>query len=74
MRHVVLLVAAYAALLTPTAAQEGCHASCEGACVPVISDVNCAGSSGNGPSYARGPVYVVGPDVHDVDHDGVGCD
>ena len=51
------------------AAQEGCHASYEGACVSIASDVDCAGGSGNGPAYVRGAVYVVGPDVYGVDLD-----
>jgi hypothetical protein len=36
------------------------------------SDVDCAGGSGNGPAYVRGPVYVVGPDVYGLDRDGDG--
>jgi hypothetical protein len=45
-------------------------------CVPVDSDVDCAGGRGNGPSYVRGPVKVVGTDVYglDRDGDGTGCD
>lgn len=45
-------------------------------CVPIDSDVDCAGGKGNGPSYVRGPVRVIGRDVYglDHDHDGVGCD
>jgi hypothetical protein len=76
MRHVVLLVVLHATTLTPASAQQGCHASYEGACVPVARDVDCAGGSGNGPAYVRGPVYVVGPDVYDLDRDGngVGCE
>ena len=56
-------------------AQE-CHPSYIGACVPVASDVDCAGGSGNGPEYVVGPVEVVGPDVYglDRDNDGVGCE
>jgi len=53
-----------------------CHPSYEGACVPVdVSDVDCAGGSGNGPYYV-GRVRVVGPDVYglDRDHDGIGCE
>ena len=53
------------------AAQE-CHPSYEGACVPIASDVDCAGGSGNGPAYVHGPVRVVGPDVYDLDRDGDG--
>jgi hypothetical protein len=45
-------------------------------CVPIASDVDCAGGSGNGPAYVRGPVNVIGIDIYrlDADHDGVGCD
>lgn len=45
-------------------------------CVPIDSDVDCAGGSGNGPSYADGPVSVIGRDVYDLDSDGDGiaCD
>ena len=27
-------------------------------CVPVASDVDCAGGSGNGPAYVQGPVTL----------------
>jgi endonuclease YncB( thermonuclease family) len=53
-----------------------CHASYRGACLdPNASDYDCAGGSGNGPSYT-GRVEVVGPDVFglDRDGDGVGCE
>ena len=40
--------------------------------MPISSDVDCAGGSGNGPEYVREPVYVVGPDVYDLDRDGDG--
>ena len=57
-------------------ASGGCDSNYEGACVPIDSDVDCAGGSGNGPSYVSGPVYVVGSDVYDLDRDGdgVACD
>lgn len=53
-----------------------CHSSYSGKCVPIASDVDCAGGSGNGPAYVRGPVRVVGPDVYrlDRDKDGWGCE
>lgn len=53
-----------------------CHSSYRGACVPIASDVDCAGGSGNGPAYARGPFEVVGPDVYglDADKDGIACE
>jgi len=45
-------------------------------CVPVASDVDCAGGSGNGPAYVQGPVTVIGTDIYglDRDGDGIGCD
>jgi hypothetical protein len=47
-----------------------------GGCVPIASDVDCAGGSGNGPAYVEGPVEVIGDDRYDLDRDGdgVGCD
>ncbi len=51
---------------------DDCHPSYAGVCVPIASDVDCAGGSGNGPAYARGPFRVVGPDVYDLDRDGDG--
>jgi resuscitation-promoting factor RpfB len=41
-------------------------------CVPVASDVDCAGGSGNGPVYVEGPVTVVGEDIYRLDRDGDG--
>ncbi|MCW3816310.1 hypothetical protein ONA91_17845 [Micromonospora sp. DR5-3] len=45
-------------------------------CVPIASDVDCAGGSGNGPAYVQGPVRVIGTDIYDLDRDGDGiaCD
>ncbi|MGC4850085.1 G5 domain-containing protein [Micromonospora sp. DT15] len=45
-------------------------------CVPIASDVDCAGGSGNGPAYVRGPIRVIGDDIYDLDRDGDGiaCD
>lgn len=56
--------------------QSGCDPNYAGACVPVASDVDCAGGKGNGPAYVRGPVTVVGSDIYglDNDHDGIGCE
>lgn len=53
----------------------GCDPNYSG-CVPVASDVDCAGGSGNGPAYATGPVTVIGSDVYELDRDGDGiaCD
>jgi resuscitation-promoting factor RpfB len=45
-------------------------------CVPIASDVDCAGGSGNGPAYVSGVVRVIGSDIYDLDrdNDGLGCD
>jgi hypothetical protein len=40
-------------------------------CLPPSSDYDCAGGSGNGPSYT-GLVYVTGSDPYDLDADGDG--
>ncbi len=54
----------------------GCDPNYSGACVPIASDVDCAGGSGNGPAYVQGPVTVIGSDIYDLDRDGDGiaCD
>lgn len=41
-------------------------------CVPIASDVDCAGGKGNGPAYVDGPVRVIGVDKYDLDKDGDG--
>lgn len=45
-------------------------------CVPIASDVDCAGGKGNGPKYVTGPVKVIGKDIYklDGDGDGIGCE
>lgn len=60
----------------PAPASGGCDPNYSGACVPIASDVDCAGGSGNGPAYVSGPVTVVGSDIYDLDRDGDGiaCD
>jgi len=55
----------------PAAAQD-CDVNYGGVCVPVASDVDCAGGSGNGPAYVSGPVYVIGTDIYGLDRDGDG--
>lgn len=54
----------------------GCDPNYSVACVPVASDVDCAGGSGDGPAYVQGPVHIVGTDIYDLDRDGDGiaCD
>ncbi|HEX6747703.1 MAG TPA: hypothetical protein VF092_10470 [Longimicrobium sp.] len=59
----------------PIARGEECDPNYE-PCVPIDSDVDCAGGRGNGPSYVAGPVRVIGRDIYDLDRDGDGwgCD
>jgi hypothetical protein len=54
---------------------DGCDPNYTG-CVPIASDVDCEGGSGNGPAYVAGPVEVIGSDIYrlDADHDGIGCE
>lgn len=61
--------------LTEAPSDDGCDPNYSG-CVPIDTDVDCAGGSGNGPSYADGPVDVIGEDIYDLDadDDGVGCE
>ena len=58
------------------AAGGNCDSNYTGACVPIASDVDCAGGGGNGPAYVQGPVTVVGTDIYDLDRDGdgIGCE
>ena len=51
-------------------AQSNCDPNYTG-CVPIASDVDCAGGSGNGPAYT-GTVRVIGSDIYDLDRDGNG--
>jgi len=61
---------------TTTQSESSCDPNYSGACVPIASDVDCAGGSGNGPAYVKGPVNVIGKDIYDLDRDGngVGCE
>lgn len=53
-----------------------CDPNHGGGCVPVASDVDCGGGSGNGPVYIHEQVTVIGSDIYglDSDGDGIGCD
>jgi hypothetical protein len=70
-----LATAAAAPVPAPQQISNGCDPN-YGGCVPIDSDVDCAGGSGNGPSYISGPVRVIGNDIYGLDRDGngVGCD
>ena len=41
-------------------------------CVPIASDVDCAGWRGNWPEYVRWPIRVIWRDIYDLDRDGDG--
>ena len=69
--RISLLAAFLFGVLPAAQAQSGCHPSYE-PCVPIASDVDCAGGNGNGPVYVRGPIRVVGPDTYRLDRDGDG--
>lgn len=57
--------------IAPSApATQSCDPNYTG-CVPIASDVDCAGGSGNGPAYT-GRVRVIGRDIYDLDRDGDG--
>lgn len=58
------------------ASSRRCDPNYAGGCVPIATDVDCGGGSGNGPAYVYGTVRVVGSDIYDLDRDGdgYGCD
>jgi Staphylococcal nuclease homologue len=65
-----------AAIAPPAAPGGSCHPSYT-PCVPIDEDVDCAGGSGDGPSYVQGPIRIIGPDVYRLDgndKDGIGCE
>ncbi len=53
----------------------GCDPNYSG-CVPIASDVDCAGGDGDGPAYVSGPIRVIGRDIYhlDGDGDGIACE
>lgn len=62
--------------VAPAPLAQSCDPNYSGACVPIASDVDCGGGSGNGPEYVYGVVTVVGSDIYDLDRDGngLGCE
>lgn len=72
----VTSVGTYVAPAVQQRQASSCDPNYSGACVPIASDVDCAGGSGNGPAYVAGPVNVIGSDIYglDRDSDGVGCE
>lgn len=72
-----LLAAALVAIAAVPAQARRCDPAYKGACLrPDVSDYDCAGGSGNGPYYVRGPIRVVGDDHYrlDADGDGIACE
>jgi len=76
IREVVTRAAVTRVVAVGTKTPSQCDPNYTGACVPIASDVDCAGGSGDGPAYVQGPVRVVGTDIYglDRDGDGIGCD
>jgi hypothetical protein len=83
MRKVISLsvVVAGLAILAPADAsavtKRKCDPNYSGRCLkPNVTDYDCAGGSGNGPYYVKGPFRVVGRDHYrlDADHDGIACE
>lgn len=56
----------------PVVEASGCDPNYAEACVPIDSDVDCAGGGGNGPSYFDGVARVVGTDIYELDRNGDG--
>jgi len=60
-----------------TATKRNCDPAYPDVCLPDgIGDFDCAGGSGNGPNYVKGPIRVLSPDPFrlDADHNGWGCE
>lgn len=53
--------------IASSAQAAGCDPSYGGACVPIASDVDCAGGNSNGPEYVSGSVYIIGRDIYELD-------
>ncbi len=76
VREVVTREPVAQVIVIGTKQAQQCDPNYAGACVPIASDVDCAGGGGNGPAYVQGPVRVVGTDIYglDRDDDGIGCE
>ena len=71
LKRVAISIAVLFLSALPGAAED-CDPNYSGACVPIASDVDCAGGNGNGPAYVSGPVFVIGRDIYKLDRDGDG--
>lgn len=76
IRTVIVRAPVTRVIAVGTKETQQCDPNYSGACVPIASDVDCAGGSGNGPAYVQGPVQVVRTDIYglDSDGDGIGCE
>ena len=76
IRTVIVKAPVTRVIAVGTKETQQCDPNYSGACVPIASDVDCAGGSGNGPAYVQGTVQVVGTDIYglDRDRDGIGCE
>jgi hypothetical protein len=73
----LLAAVAVAVVAAPSANAQRCDPAYKGVCLkPNVSDYDCAGGSGDGPYYVKGPFRVVGYDHYrlDADGDGIGCE
>lgn len=68
----VTAVGTYVAPAAPPKPTSNCDPNYSGGCVPIASDVDCGGGSGNGPAYFYGTATVVGSDIYGLDRDGDG--
>ncbi|NUT36463.1 MAG: hypothetical protein HOV79_25700 [Hamadaea sp.] len=61
---------------TTSSPKTSCDPNYSGDCVPIASDVDCGGGSGDGPAYFWGVARVVGTDKYrlDADKDGWACE
>jgi hypothetical protein len=75
VRKVVTRAPVTRVITVGTRAARRCDPNYSG-CVPIASDVDCAGGGGDGPAYVSGTVRVIGTDIYDLDRDGdgIGCD
>ena len=56
IRTVIVRAPVTRVIAVGTKETQQCDPNYSGACVPIASDVDCAGGSGNGPAYVQGPV------------------
>ena len=56
----------------PIENKEASNSNCDqnySGCVPIASDVDCAGWKWNWPAYVRWPIQVIWSDIYDLDRD-----